>query len=57
MYSCSINDAARDIGIGRTKLYELINRGVLKTVKIGRRRLVTTASIEDFFNSYEGAQK
>jgi excisionase family DNA binding protein len=41
----SIDDARRAIGIGKTKLYELINDGTLKTFMVGRRRLVTTASI------------
>lgn len=38
--------AARDaLGLGTTKLYELINEGTLETIKIGRRRLVKVASI------------
>jgi excisionase family DNA binding protein len=40
-----INDAARMIGIGRTKLYELISAGELETVKIGNATRVTTASL------------
>ena len=39
-----INDAARMIGIGRTKLYELISSGELETVKIGKATRITTAS-------------
>lgn len=42
-----INDAARMIGIGRTKLYELISTGELETVKIGKATRVTTASLHD----------
>jgi predicted DNA-binding transcriptional regulator AlpA len=34
-------------GIGRTKFYELINEGRVKTVPIGRRRLVFVASIRE----------
>jgi len=41
----SINDTARTLGIGRTKVYELIKAGLLEVVKIGRRTLVRTASI------------
>ena len=41
----SVDDARQAIGIGKTKLYELINDGTLKTLKVGRRTLVTTASI------------
>ena len=43
--SVSINDAARAIGIGRTKLYALIASGDLDVIKIGRRTLVKTSSI------------
>lgn len=41
----SVNGAAARLGIGRTKVYELINRGDLKTMKIDRRTLVSMASI------------
>jgi excisionase family DNA binding protein len=41
----SINETARALRVGRTKIYELINAGRLETVKIGRRTLVRTASI------------
>jgi len=41
----TIGGASRATGLGRTKLYELINEGKLKTVKIGRRTLVKTDSI------------
>ncbi len=40
-----VNDAARMIGIGRTKLYELISSGELETVKIGKATRITTASL------------
>ena len=42
-----VNDAARMIGVGRTKLYELISRGELETVKIGKATRVTTASLHN----------
>ena len=41
----SINETAASLGLGRTKVYELINDGQLKTVKVGRRTLVVMASI------------
>ena len=40
-----VGEASRVIGIGRTKLYELINAGDLETVKIGRATLVTMRSL------------
>ena len=42
-----INDAARMIGVGRTKLYELISSGELETLKIGNATRVTTASLRE----------
>jgi excisionase family DNA binding protein len=41
----SVDDAAAALGIGRTKLYQLINSGDLQTIKLGRRTLIKTASI------------
>ena len=39
------NDAARMIGVGRTKLYELIADGEVDTVKLGKSTRVITASL------------
>lgn len=41
----TIPDACRALGLGRTKVYALINSGELKGVKIGGRRVVTFESI------------
>jgi nucleotidyltransferase/DNA polymerase involved in DNA repair len=43
---CSQTDSLKALGIGKTKLGELISDGVLETVWIGRRRLVTIRSLE-----------
>jgi excisionase family DNA binding protein len=42
---CSIPDAARALGLGRSKIYELIAEQRLETVTIGRRRLVRVNSV------------
>lgn len=42
---CSILDAAKALGVGRSKLYELIADERLETVTIGRRRLVRVESV------------
>ncbi|MEA1072187.1 helix-turn-helix domain-containing protein [Sphingomonas sp. LY160] len=41
----STAEAQRLIGIGKTKLFELIADGRLTTVEIGRKRLVRISSI------------
>lgn len=40
-----VNDAARMIGVGRTKLYELIASGEIEVVKLGKLTRITTASL------------
>lgn len=40
-----ISVATQITGIGRTKLYELIQRGDLQAAKVGRSTLVTMASL------------
>jgi excisionase family DNA binding protein len=44
----SLIEACQLIGIGRTRLYDYINAGELRTVRIGKRRLVPMAAIRDF---------
>lgn len=41
----TVDGAKKALGLGHTKIYELIGEGRLKTVKIGRRTLVKTDSI------------
>lgn len=41
----SVDTAVQLMGLKRTRIYELINGGHLKTVKIGNRRLVHMSSI------------
>ena len=41
----SVADARKALGIGITKIYELMKAGQLDTISIGRRRLIKTASI------------
>lgn len=44
-FTLTIADARAALGIGNTKIYELIGDGTLDMIRIGRRRLVTLASI------------
>ena len=41
----TIPHALKAVGLGRTKLYELINNGEVETVRVGRRRLVVVKSL------------
>ncbi len=42
----TVRQACEAIGVGRSALYELIKAGRVKTIKIGRRRLLIYASLE-----------
>ena len=53
----SVEDAAMLLGIGRTVAYRLVNAGDLRSVKIGRRRLVVRSSIEEFVARLEESLK
>jgi excisionase family DNA binding protein len=44
----NIEDAAQRVGVGRTTIYSLIRSGDLRTVSIGRRRLVAEADLRSF---------
>ena len=43
--ACSLYTTQKLTGLGRTKVYGLIDDGTLETVKIGTRRLVLMKSI------------
>jgi len=42
----SVKSACGLIGVGNTKIYELIKSGRVKTTRVGRRRLVIFSSLE-----------
>ena len=46
----SVNEAAKALSVGRTSIYVLIREGRLKTVKLGRRTLITTESIRSLIS-------
>ena len=46
----SVNNAKAALGIGHTKLFELLNDGTLQSVRIGRRRLIKVESIHALVN-------
>jgi len=47
----SVREAARLIGIGPTKIYELFASGEIVPRKIGRRSVVLRADLERFLNN------
>ena len=41
----TVSAACRATGVGRTYLYELMRDGRIKSVKLGRRRLIVASSL------------
>jgi excisionase family DNA binding protein len=46
-------DAARVLGVGRTKIYELIRSGALRSVRVGGLRRVPVAALNEFVTRLE----
>lgn len=44
----SIDDAAKALGIGHAKVWQMVADHQIESVRIGRRRLVPSDALEDF---------
>jgi excisionase family DNA binding protein len=49
------DEAAQRLGIGRTKVYELMARGELHSVKIGAARRISATALADFVAGLDAA--
>ena len=50
-------DAAIALGIGRTKVYELMRSGALRSVKIGGLRRIPATALADFVAKLEEQER
>ena len=50
-----IHDACQRLGVGRSKLYELIASGEISTFKVGTRTLIPEAELRRFVSSRTAA--
>jgi len=50
----TVAEAARRIGIGRTKLYEYVTSGEIPSVKIGRLRRIPAEALQEFLARQQG---
>lgn len=50
----SPTDASKLLGLGRTKIFELLKNGTLKSFKYGSRRLITLEAIKECLKSLGG---
>lgn len=49
------NEAAQRLGIGRTKLYELMRSGELRSVRVGGARRVSATALAEFVAALDAA--
>ena len=50
----SVEEAARLIGVGRSKMFALVQSGLVRSVRVGARRLVPTRALEEFLEKDDG---
>ena len=48
-----INEVAEILGLGKSKVYELVQSGAIKTVYVGRARRIPTSEIDRFVERLE----
>jgi excisionase family DNA binding protein len=46
----TIPEACAAVRVGRTKLYQLLNSGEIKAVKIGKKTLISMCELNKFIN-------
>ena len=46
----SMDNAARRLGVGRTKFFELVAAGEVQTITVNRRRIVPERSLVEFID-------
>jgi excisionase family DNA binding protein len=52
---CNVLEAASALGVGRSMVYELMNSGILESVKIGQRRVILIESVTAYAQSLRKA--
>lgn len=49
----SVAEASQRLSIGKTKLYEILNAGQIKAVRIDKRTLIPVSALDDFTNGLQ----
>lgn len=49
----TVCEVSRILGVNKNSIYNLINAGILKTMKLGRQK-ITMNSLKDFLDHYDG---
>jgi excisionase family DNA binding protein len=49
----TVEEAAEALALGRTKVYELLDAGALRSIKIGRARRIPVEALHEFVRRTE----
>jgi excisionase family DNA binding protein len=49
----TVNEVSKILGVNKNCVYNLINAGIIKTMKLGRQK-ITFNSLTEFLNKYDG---
>jgi excisionase family DNA binding protein len=52
----TVQEAARRLAIGRSHLYQLLQRGALPSIRIGRARRIRVSDLEEFVDRLRAEQ-
>ena len=52
----SVEDVMERLNLGRSKVYEELGTGRLRSIKVGRRRLVSEAALVAFINQLDAGE-
>lgn len=50
----TVEGAAQRLSLGRSSTYKLINSGQLRSTKLGKRRMISEAALQDFVAGIDG---
>ena len=50
-----VEDAAKLVSVGRTEIYKAIKQKSLASLKVGKRRLIRVAALEEWLATLENA--
>lgn len=53
----SPSEAAQALGISRARLYQLLDDGTIPSVKLGRRRLIRVAALQQLLDGLDEAER
>jgi excisionase family DNA binding protein len=51
----TVDEAADALSLGRSKVYEEINAGRLRSVKVGRARRIPSAALDEYVEALSGS--